>query len=182
MSAASAAPGITGHDRQRRPGWMALSLTTLPVTASFWAAVVAFVAADAGDDRTAAGAAALAVAIAPLGLVVAALTSRHPHPLWAATAGAVAGPTLGVVVLALSQDAVTGLVAGFGTAVAAALRRPPWAEGFELYGRRLAAVGIAAVLAFVLVHTVTFLALASGPALAIVAVGLADDTAARRRD
>lgn len=166
-----------GPDRQRGYGWMALSLTTLPVTASFWAAVVAFVAADGGDDQLTAGAAALAVAIAPLGLAVAALTSRHPHPLWASAAGAVAGPTVGVVVLAVTQDAVTGLVAGFGTAVAAALRRPRWAEGFELYGRRLAAVAIACALAFALVHSITFLALASGPALAVVAVGFADDTA-----
>jgi len=156
---------------------MALSLTTLPVTASFWAAVVAFVAADGGNDEMAAGAAALAVAIAPLGVVVAALTSRHPHPLWASIAGLVVGPTVGVVVLAVAQDAVTGLVAGFGAAVASALRRPPQVGGFELYRRRLAAVAIASALAFVLAHTVTFLALASGPALAVVAVGLADDTA-----
>ncbi|MGH2806190.1 MAG: hypothetical protein ACRDKT_02835, partial [Actinomycetota bacterium] len=83
---------------------------------------------------------------------------------------------VGIPVLALAADAVTGLVAGIGSGGVVALRQEPT----HSTKARWIAVLASALYAFVVVRFGGTAALLTGPVLPFTAIGVADHLAERR--
>ena len=152
---------------------MAIALSTILITISFWAIVYAFVTEAVGDDDQPVAAAALGVALVPFVFIVLAFVSGHPNAPLAILYAMGLALVVGIPLLAVAGDAVTGTVMGFGAGATLAVRPDPASS----WVRRAVAVAIAGVVVFVLVLVFTPLALASAPALAVTPIGIADMTA-----
>jgi hypothetical protein len=161
-------PSTSSIGRRRR--WLALSAATLVGTISYWAVVLAFATAEReGASEPSLAALAFGLAITPLVFVTLAAASGHPS----ATVGALAGMGLFLLVaplIALFVDPVTGMVAGFGAGAVVGMRK----EEVHDFRSRSVAVGFGVVAVLVGLFALPPVAIAFGPAVPFVAVGVAD--------
>lgn len=162
-----------------RQKWRTITLATLLLVPAYWMLLAGLVAqsskAAGGPDPAAA--LALGLAVIPFVFLVLAVMSGRPR--WPASVAKAMGMALlvGLPVSALAGDAITGIVAGVGAGGCVALRRD---EPHSLRTRAWA-VALAAAYAFVLVRSVSVLALLPAPVLPLTAIGVADHVSERRQ-
>ncbi|HEY9555490.1 MAG TPA: hypothetical protein VIR58_02080 [Acidimicrobiales bacterium] len=177
MSSRSSA-GIQPVSPERK--WRAIVITTLVLAPAFWAILAGWVAA--ADEGTAgaqpAAAIAFGVAVLPFVFIAGAFLSQHPNAPGAAARAMGLALLVGIPVLAVAGDGVTGLVAGVGAGGTVAMRRD---EGESLKAR-VWAVAFASAYAFVLVRIAGGIALLSAPVFPLTAIGLADHLSVRRAE
>lgn len=157
--------------------WRALVISTVLLLPAFWSLLVGFISAaeESEGGPNPAAAIAFGVSLLPFVLVAAAFLTQHPSAPGAAARGMGVTLLVGIPVLALAGDAVTGLVAGIGAGAVVVVRRDP-ARGLR---HRVIAVALASAYTFVLVRVAGAAALLSAPVFPFTAVGLADMLAAR---
>jgi hypothetical protein len=164
---------VTDQPVAARHKWMAITVGTLLLHVSYWAILVAFVSAAAGQGDPG-PALAVGAAVAPFVFVALAFLSRHANPGKAVLSGMGLLFVVGFPLLAFMGDAVTGTIAGYGAGGVAALRPEP---GLSWRPRALAVV-VAGLLAAVLVRLTT-VGLLLAPLLPLTGLGVADALAAR---
>lgn len=163
-----------------RVKWRTITLATLLLVPGYWmllAGLVAAGSADATGGPDPAASLAFGLVVIPFVFLVLAVMSGRPR--WPGAVGKAMGMALlvGLPVSALAGDAITGIVAGVGAGGCIALRRD---EAHSLR-TRAAAVGFAACYTFLLVRSVSALALLPAPVLPLTAIGLADHVSERRQ-
>ncbi len=121
---------------------------------------------------------ALGLALVPFAFLVLAFGSKHPSPAAATVIAMLLSVVVAIPILALAQDVLTGMVAGYGAGGVIALRYEP--ERHSRVGRWIA-VGVVTLYVFALLRTVTEAGLFAGPLLPLFAVGVADLFTERRR-
>jgi hypothetical protein len=163
-----------------RKKWRAILLATLVLAPAFWAIIFGMVSAasDAANAPVAAPYIAFGLAVIPFVFVALAFLSEHPRASGAAVKGMIISLLVGIPVSALAQDAVTGLVAGLGAGGIFALRM----DLPHTMKTRIFAVAAATVYCFILLRTVSGLALLIGPALPFTSLGVADHLSERRAE
>ena len=175
-AAHTATPTATPLSPQRK--WKTITLATLLLVPGYWMLLAGLVA-----DRTAAkggpdpaGAMALGLASIPLVFIVLAVMSGRPR--WPGAVAKAMGLAIlvGIPASAIAGDAITGIVAGVGAGGCIALRR----DDTHSLRTRAMAVAFAAVYTFVLVRSVSALALLPAPVLPLTAIGVADHVSERR--
>jgi hypothetical protein len=163
-----------------RKKWRAILLATLVFAPAYWSIVVGMVAAgsDASDAPSAAPFIAFGLAAIPFVFVVLAFVSEHPRAPGAAFKAMILALLVGIPVSALAQDAVSGLIAGAGAGGVVALRMDlPHTVRY----RALAVVAVT-LYGFLLLRTVSEVALVLGPAFPFTALGVADHLSERRAE
>ena len=161
--------------------WRAITLATLLFVPGYWAIVAALVSLGAEDGRAAPNAGpliAFGLCLLPFVFIVLAFLSEHPRAPGAAAKAMGLALLVGIPVSALAADAVTGLIAAVGAGGIAALR----ADTDHSVKARAVAVALATFYVFVLLRTVTDVALLMGPILPFTGIGVADHLSERRRD
>jgi len=169
---------LTEREVTARRTWLALTLASVVSATSTIAVVVAWVSGNSENAQQAGGLLALGVAIAPFAFLVLAYGSKHPSPAAATVLAMLLSLTVAVPVLALAQDVVTGMVAGYASGATIALRFEP--EFHSRVGRWIA-VALVTLYVFVLLRTVQEAGLFAGPVLPMFAVGVADLFTERHR-
>lgn len=161
-----------------RRKWRAILLATLVLAPAFWAIVAGMVgaASDAADAPAAAPFIAFGLAAIPFVFIALAFLSEHPRAPGAAVKAMIVSLLIGIPVSALAQDAVTGLVAGLGAGGIVALRM----DLSHSVKARAIGVLVVTVYCFLLLRTVSGLALLIGPALPFTSLGIADHLSERR--
>ena len=158
--------------------WRTITLATLLLVPAYWMLLGGLVASRSDEKGGPDPAAALALGLAVVPfvfLVLAVMSGRRGWPGAVVKAMGIA-LLVGLPVSALAGDAITGIVAGVGAGGAVALRK----DAGHTNGSRAAAVAFAALYTFVLVHTVSLLALLPAPVLPLTALGVADHWSERR--
>jgi hypothetical protein len=157
--------------------WRAITFATLALVPAFWALLVGLVAlaSDDADAPNPGAPMAFGLAVIPFVFVVLAFMSEHPRPSSAVLRAMGLSLLVGVLVSAVAQDAVTGIVAGVGAGGIAALRRDP----DSTTRARVLAVVVAAAYTFVLVRLAGGLVLLPAPIFPFTAIGVADHLAER---
>jgi len=161
-----------------RRKWRTITLATVVLVPGYWMLLAGLVAGntDAKGGPNPAAAMALGLASIPFAfLLLATLSGRARWPGAVAKAMGMA-VLVGIPVSALAGDAITGIVAGVGAGGCIALRRD---DPHSLRTRALAVV-FAALYTFVLVRSVSVLALLPAPVLPFTAIGIADHVSERR--
>lgn len=163
-----------------RVKWRTITLATLLLVPGYWmllAGLVASGSTDATGGPDPAAALAFGLAVIPFVFLVLAVMSGRPR--WPGAVAKAMGMSLlvGIPVSALAGDAITGIVAGVGAGGCIALRRD---ESHSLR-TRAAAVAFAALYTFLLVRSVSVLALLPAPVLPLTAIGVADHVSERRQ-
>jgi hypothetical protein len=161
-----------------RRTWFALTLATVISAASTVAVVLAFLTGASDTGSTAGGLLALGLVAAPFAFLVLAFGSKHPSPAAATVIAMLLSLVVAIPLLALAQDVVTGVVAGYGAGATIALRFEP--ERHSRVGRWIAVAAVT-LYVFVLLRTVTEAGLFAGPLLPMFAVGVADMFTERNR-
>jgi hypothetical protein len=163
-----------------RKKWRAILLATLVFAPAYWSIVAGMVAAasDEADAPAAAPFIAFGLALIPFVFVVLAFLSEHPRAPGAAVKAMILSLLVGIPVSALAQDAVTGLIAGAGAGGIAALRM----DLVHILRYRVVAVVGVTLYCFLLLRTVSEVALLIGPALPFTALGIADHLSERRAE
>ena len=158
--------------------WRIITLATLLLVPGYWMLLAGLVAstAHAKGGPNPGAAMAFGLIIIPFVFLVLAVLSGHTR--WPGAVAKAMGMALliGIPVAAIAGDAITGIVAGVGAGVCIALRRD---DGHSLR-TRVIAVAITAFYVFVLVRSVSVLALLPAPVLPLIAIGLADHVSERR--
>jgi hypothetical protein len=161
--------------------WRAITLATLLLVPAYWGILGGLVALGA-DDAPAApnliAGVAFGLALIPFVFIVLAFLSQHPRAPGAVLKAMGLTLVVGIPVLALAADAVTGLVAGIGCGGVAALR----SEAGHSTRARFAAVAVASVYAFVLVRVAGPAVLLTAPILPFTAIGIADHLVERKAE
>ncbi|MFO7548888.1 MAG: hypothetical protein R6X29_08500 [Acidimicrobiia bacterium] len=166
---------MSERERLLRRAWVAIAFGTVFVTVSFWSLVYAFVAGAEGGDGSVL-AFSLGLALVPFVFVVVAFASGHDEaPVGVVKAMGLA-LLVGVPLLAILSDVVTGVVAGYAAGGISALAKDRRAS----LGARWLAVLVVAVVAAASTRLLPALGLALGPALPLTAVGIADLLSIRR--
>ena len=161
-----------------RRRWRTITLATLLLVPGYWVLLAGLVAArtsaKGGPDPGAAM--ALGLAAIPFAFMVLAVMSGRAR--WPGAVARAMGLAIlvGIPVSAIAGDAITGIVAGVGAGGCVALRRD---DAHSLRTRALA-VAFAALYTFVLVRSVSALALLPAPVLPLTAIGVADHVSERR--
>lgn len=163
-----------------RKKWRAILLATLVFAPAYWAIVAGMVSAasDEADAPAAAPFIAFGLAVIPFVFVVLAFLSEHPRAPGASAKAMVVSLLVGIPVSALAQDAVTGLIAGAGAGGLVALRM----DLAHTLRYRVIAVLAVSLYCFILLRTVSEVALLIGPALPFSALGVADHLSERRAE
>ena len=163
-----------------RRKWKTITVATLLLVPGYWVLLAGLVA-----DRTSAKggpdpAAAMALGLAAVPFVFMVLAMMSGRPRWPGAVGKAMGLAIliGIPVSAIAGDAITGIVAGVGAGGCVALRRD---DAHSLRSRAIA-VAFAALYTFVLVRSVSALALLPAPVLPLTAIGVADHLSERRAD
>lgn len=158
--------------------WKTITIATLLLVPGYWMLLAGLVAdrTDAKGGPDPAGAMALGLAAIPLVFIVLAVMSGRPR--WPSAVAKAMGIAIlvGIPASAIAGDAITGIVAGVGAGGCIALRRD---DPHSLRTRAMA-VAFAALYTFVLVRSVSALALLPAPVLPLTAIGLADQISERR--
>lgn len=159
--------------------WKTITLATLLLVPGYWMMLAGLVANGSGSKGGPDPAAALALGLALIPFVFLVLAVMSGRARWPGAVAKAMGIAIlvGVPVSAIAGDAITGIVAGVGAGGCIALRRD------DAHSMRTRALGVAfAVLyTFVLVRSVSLLALLPAPVLPLTAIGLADHVSERRQ-
>jgi len=155
---------------------VALTVATVLLVISYAGILGAFVASGLDEGPNPGPALALGMAVLPLVFATAAYLSLDPRAATAVLKAVGLFFLLAVPVSALAQDAVSGLVAGFGAGAVVAVHRLP----AHTWKSRAIAVGAATVYVFFLVRILPPLGIASAPLLPFTAVAVADYILERR--
>lgn len=158
--------------------WRAILLSTVLLAPGLWAIVIGLVA-GASDDRNAPAAVpfiAFGLAILPFVFVALAFLSEHPRAASAILRAMALSLLVGLPVLALAGDVVTGLVAGCAAGGAAALRM----EIVHTARSRAVAVLCATAYAFVMVRVAPEATIIVAPVLPFTSIAIADHLRERR--
>jgi hypothetical protein len=158
--------------------WRAILLATLLFLPGYWFLLNGQVAAAVDPTRGTAAMIAFGLAVIPFVFILLAFGSEHPRAPGAVLRAMGLALLVGIPVLALVPDGVTGLVAGMGAGGIAALR----ADLEHGWKPRAAAVLIASALTFVLLRIETGPALLLAPALPFTSIGVADHYSERRNE
>jgi hypothetical protein len=163
-----------------RKKWRAILLTTLLFAPAYWSIVAGMVAgaSEAADAPDALPLIAFGLAVIPFVFVALAFLSEHPRAPGASVKAMIVSLLVGIPVSALAQDAVTGLIAGAGAGGVVALRM----DLVHTTKARVIAVVAVTLYCFILLRTVSEVALLIGPALPFTALGIADHVAERRAE
>jgi purine-cytosine permease-like protein len=174
----SHARGVEPLSPQRK--WRAITIATLVLVPAFWSLLAGFVALarDEAGGPAAGPSIAFGLALIPFVFVALAFTSEHPRAPAAVVQAMGLCLLVGILVSALANDAVTGMVAGVGAGGICALR----ADDMHTWRTRAVAVGIAAAYTFVLVRTAGAITLLSAPIFPFTSIGIADHLAERRHE
>jgi hypothetical protein len=161
-----------------RRKWRAILLATLVLTPGYWSMLAGLVAVGSDDDGAplAAPYIAFGLALLPFVFVVLAFLSEHPRAPGAVVKAMLLALLVGIPISAIAADAVTGLVAGLGAGGIAALR----ADIGDDTKRRVVAVVIVSVATFVLLRSITEVALLLAPVFPFTSLGVADHLSERR--
>jgi hypothetical protein len=161
--------------------WRAITIATLVLVPAFWSLLAGLVAI-ASDDETGAPAPgstiAFGLALIPFVFIALAFLSEHPRAPAAVVQAMGLCVLVGVLVSAVANDAVTGLVAGVGAGGICALRAD------EAHNWRARAIGVlvASTYAFVLARTAGAITLLSAPIFPFTSIGIADHFSERNRE
>jgi hypothetical protein len=158
--------------------WRAILLGTLLFLPAYWFLLNGQVAAARAPSRGPAAMIAFGLAVIPFVFVLLAFGSEHPRAPGAVLRAMGLALLVGIPVLALARDGVTGIVAGMGAGGIAALR----ADLAHDWRRRAMAVLIVSAAIFVLLRMATGPALLLAPALPFTAIGVADHLSERRNE
>ena len=174
---AAASPQVREPLSPRRK-WRTITVATVVLVPGYWMLLAGLVAnkTDAKGGPDPAAAMALGLASIPFAFILLAVLSgraRWPGAVARAMGMAV---LVGLPVSAFAGDAITGIVAGVGAGGCIALRRD------ELHSLRTRAIAVAfaALYTFVLVRSVSVMALLPAPVLPFTAIGIADQVSERR--
>jgi hypothetical protein len=155
-------------------------LSTLLLVPAYLGIVIGVVAvaSDKPDAPPAGPPIAFGLALLPFVYIALAFLSAHPRAPSAVLKAMGLTLLIGIPVSAISQDAISGLVAGIGAGGIAALRTD--AEG----AWKARAIGVLAVsfYAFVMLRLVPDVTLLLAPTLPFTCLGVADHLAERRRE
>jgi hypothetical protein len=167
--------GLAPLSPQRK--WRAILVATLVLAPALWSLLAGLVAvaSDEPDAPDPGPAIAFGLALIPFVFIVLAFMSEHPRPPSAVLRAMGLALLVGIVVSAIAQDAVTGIVAGVGAGGVAALRRDPDSTTRS----RATAVLVAALYTFVLVRLAGGIVLLPAPIFPFTAIGVADHLAER---
>jgi len=160
--------------------WRAITLATLLFVPAYWAIVAALVALGTEDPVAGPNAGpliAFGLCLLPFVFIALAFLSENPKAPSAAVKAMGLALLVGIPVSALASDAVTGLIAGAGAGGVVALR----ADADHRWKARAIAVALATCYVFVLLRTVTGVALLMGPVLPFTGIGVADHLSERAR-
>jgi hypothetical protein len=156
--------------------WRAITVATVLLAPACWAMLAGLVSGSADDAAAPGNAAALVafgLALVPFVFVALAFLSEHPAAPGAVLRAMGLSLLVGVVVSALAQDAVTGIVAGIGAGGVVALRT----EAGQSRRARVLAVALAAVYTLVLARTAGSIVLLAAPIFPFTGIGVADHVA-----
>ena len=162
-----------------RRKWRTITLATLLLVPGYWMLLAGLVANQSSAKNAPNPAAAMAFGLAVIPFVFLVLAVMSGRARWAGAVAKAMGMAVlvGIPVSAIAGDAITGIVAGVGAGGCIALRRD---DAHSLRTRAIA-VAFAAVYTFVLVRSVSALALLPAPVLPLIAIGLADHVSERRQ-
>jgi hypothetical protein len=159
--------------------WRAIAVATVVFAPACWAMLAGAVSAasdEPGGVENPAAAVAFGLALIPFVFIALAFLSEHPAPAPAVLRAMGLSVVVGVLVAALAQDVVTGIVAGVGAGGVVALRR----DVGHTWRARAVAVAVAAVYTFVLARTAGAIVLLPAPIFAFTGIGVADHLSERR--
>lgn len=154
----------------------AVAIATVVVMISYSLMLFAFVSVSVDDGPSPGPPFALGLALVPFAFLALAFLSGNPRAPGATVVAMLLALAVALPVSALAQDAVTGLVAGFGAGGTVALRR----EVGHSLGARWVAVGLASFYIFLLLRTVTVVGLVAAPVLPFLSLAAADFLSERR--
>jgi hypothetical protein len=163
-----------------RRKWRAILLATLLLLPAYLGIVIGVVAvaSDEPDAPPAGPPIAFGLALLPFVFIALAFLSAHPRAPSAVLKAMGLTLAIGIPVSAVTQDAITGLVAGIGAGGIAALR--PDLEG--VWKARAVGVFAVAAYAFVMIRAVPDVTLLLAPTLPFTCLGVADHLEERRRE
>ncbi len=155
-------------------------LSTLLLVPAYWGIVIGVVAvsSDKPDAPPAGPPIAFGLALLPFVYIALAFLSAHPRAPSAVVKAMGLTLLIGIPASAITQDAITGLVAGIGAGGIAALRTDT--EG----AWKARAIGVFAVslYAFVMIRLVPDVTLLLAPTLPFTCLGVADHLVERRSE
>lgn len=155
---------------------IALTVATVLLVISYSGILGAFVASGLDDGPNPGPPLALGMALLPLVFAAAAYLSLNPRAATSVLKAVGLFFLLAVPVSALAQDAVSGLVAGFGAGAVVSVDRLP----MHTWQSRSIAVATSTGYVFLLVRMIAPLGIASAPLLPFTAVAVADYILERR--
>lgn len=155
---------------------IALIVATVLLVISYAGILGAFVAAGLDDGPNPGPPLALGMAVLPMVFATAAYLSLNPRAATAVLKAVGLFFLVAIPISALAQDAVSGLVAGFGAGAVVAVDRLP----MHTWKSRAMAVAGATLYVFVLVRLIPPLGIASAPLLPFTMVATADYVNERR--
>ena len=158
--------------------WKTITLATLLLVPGYWMLLAGLVASQSHTKGAPDPGAAMALGLAAIPIVFLVLAVMSGHARWPGAVAKAMGIALlvGIPASAIAGDAITGIVAGVGAGGCIALRR----DDMQSLRTRAMAVAFAALYTFVLVRSVSALALLPAPVLPLTAIGLADHFSERR--
>lgn len=161
-----------------RRKWRAIMLATLLLLPGYWSLLIGLVSVASEEENAPPPGPYIAfgLMLVPFVFIALAFLSQHPRAPGAVVRAMALCLLVGIPVSALSNDAVTGLVAGIGAGGVAALR----ADLAHNWRARALAVAAATVYAFVLVRVAPDIALLLTPVLPFTVIGVADHLSERR--
>ena len=153
-----------------RRKWLAITMATVVMTASYAALLGAIIASSADDGPEPGPLFAFGLGLVPFVFIVLAFVSAHRRAPGAVLKAMGLSVLVAVLVSAVLQDAASGLVAGFGAGGVVTLR----AE--EVHSWRARAIAVLAATAYVSVLVYIFVeaALFAGAILPFLVLGIAD--------
>ena len=153
-----------------RYGWWAIAVGTIILNLSYWAMVFAFVASEADDGPNPGPPFAFGLMLIPFVFVALAAISRNPRFGGASVLAMLLSVGVGVPVLAVARDAVSGIIAGFGAGGVVALRREP----VHRVQSRIWAVVLVSTATLAFVRLIPVMAIILAPIAILPAIGVAD--------
>lgn len=145
-------------------------MATVLLVISYSAILVASVSFEAEGGPDAAPALALGFALVPFVFMTLAFVSGHRRGAGAVVKAMGLFVLVALPVSAIMQDAITGLVAGYGAGGVVSLR----AEAVHSWKARAVAVALTSIYVAVLVRVIIEAGLIAGATLSLVSIGIAD--------
>jgi len=153
-----------------RRKWLAIGVATVLLVVSYAAILVSLVAAETDGGPDPGPAFAFGLGVTPFVFVTLAFLSRHRRAPGAVLKAMGLAVLVALPVSVVMQDAITGLVAGYGAGGVVALR----AEAVHSWKARAVAVALTSLYVAILVRVIIEAGLIAGATLPLVSIGVAD--------